>query len=213
MLNVYHYYLSQEDIDAVGGLIAHDEEFRPVKGVRSLFVSNYGRIISKRSEYSRVLKTHFFNGYNSITLENVRNGKKIRKCYYVHNLVARAFLPIPNWIKDGDIVETHHKEKVDKQKYNPASDYLENLALLPQCIHRTIDNIRKIEVFNGTRWKSMPFLEIAEYYGISPYDLHDFIKKRRRKNRLEKYKTDIYEGSVKQGNSLIDLKVRVHRYK
>lgn len=212
-LGEYYNYLSRKDIDSIGGLLAADEEFRPVKGLRSIFVSNYGRVISMRRDKPKLLKSHFYNGYNNITVENVRNRKKVRKCYYVHNLVAKTFLTVPAWVKDGDVIETHHRKKVYTKKYDPASDRVTNLALLPQSIHRIIDNIEKIEIYNGEKWQSMPFLDVAEFYGISPYVLHDFIKKRRVKNRFEKYKQDTYEGCIKQGDSLIELKVRVRRIK
>ena len=90
--------LYKKDIKEVGGLIAPDEEFRKAKGIRSVYVSNYGRVISKRVGKPRLLKSHFSNGYHSITVEN---GTK-RKCYFVHILVAKAFVEVPEWINEDD---------------------------------------------------------------------------------------------------------------
>lgn len=108
-------YLTKADIEAIGGKIAADEEFRHVKGETAIWVSNYARIISKRRGKARILKTVFQKGYHRLTLPQYMRGKKVKHMYYVHVLVAEAFCSIPKWIKPGDRLEAHHIHSVDRE--------------------------------------------------------------------------------------------------
>lgn len=159
--------LYKKDIKEVGGLIAPDEEFRKAKGIRSVYVSNYGRVISKRVGKPRLLKSHFSNGYHSITVEN---GTK-RNCYFVHILVAKAFIDVPDWIESGKRKEVHHIKKVDRKCETENSHHINNLCWLPPKIHRLVDKIEEVAVNIDGQYVPMDFVKVAEYYGISPYIL------------------------------------------
>lgn len=83
------------------------EEWKDIEGYEGLYqVSNYGRIKSLGNEATRkekILKPNLSGaGYYQVGLCN--NG--IRKLFYVHRLVAEAFIPNPNNLK-----EINHKSE------------------------------------------------------------------------------------------------------
>lgn len=65
----------------------NEEVFLPIKGHEDYFVSNKGRVLSKKWD-ARILKPHIQKGYCSVTLDN--------KPYFIHRLVASAFIPNPH---------------------------------------------------------------------------------------------------------------------
>ena len=175
-------YLSRADIEAVGGKVAADEDFRHVKGETGIWVSNYARIISKRKGKPRLLKTVFQKGYHRLSLFQYMRGKKVRHTYYVHVLVAQAFCSISNWIIPGDRIEVHHINSVDRVNDVDGIDSASNLLYVPRKLHKAIDSIHEISVKKNSIWVKMDFVSAAEYYKISPYEfLESFAN--------EKYKT------------------------
>ena len=211
MVGTYSNYLTRKDIKSIGGLIADDEIFMPCKGIRSIFVSNYARVISKRCKKARLLKAYFSQGYHYLTLESL-NGKCGRKCYSIHRLVAIAFCPVAEWIKDGEKLDVHHIIAVDPNVDDPTLDYASNLIWLPKGIHKYVDKIEKMQVRQNNRWKSMQLLDVAEYYGISPYDLCKFIHKRKWHNHKQ-VMTQIYKGCVQLSDRIIEMEIKVKRGK
>lgn len=163
-------YLSKADIEAVGGKVATDEEFRHVKGETGIWVSNYARIISKRKGTPRILKTVFQRGYHRLTLPQHMRGKKVKHMYYVHVLVAQAFCSVPDWIIPGDRIEVHHVDSVDRVKDVDGINNASNLLYVPRKLHKAIDSIHEISVKKNAMWVKMDFVSAAEYYNISPYD-------------------------------------------
>lgn len=76
-----------------------EEIFKDVVGYEDYFmVSNLGNLFSKRS--NRLLKLHIAkSGYVTVaTRIGGRTGKSI--CFRIHRLVAEAFLPIPEHLKE-----------------------------------------------------------------------------------------------------------------
>ena len=163
-------YLTKADIEAIGGKIATDEEFRHVKGETAIWVSNYARIISKRRGTARILKTVFQKGYHRLSLFQYMRGHKVRHSYYVHVLVAKAFCPIPEWIKPGDRLEAHHIHSVDRVHDISWINYASNIMYVPRKLHKAIDSLVEIAVRKNNMWVKMDFVSAAEYYGISPYE-------------------------------------------
>lgn len=163
-------YLTRADIEAIGGKIAADEEFRRVKGESAIWVSNYARIISKRKGKAKVLKTVFQKGYHRLTLPQVMYGKRVKHMYYLHVLVAQAFYDTPSWIKPGEKVEVHHIYSVDRKHDIGWINYASNLMYVPRKLHKAIDSIVEIAVKRNGKWAKMNFVEASEYYGISPYE-------------------------------------------
>ena len=68
------------------------EIWRPIAGYENYQVSNFGRVKSFYNGKVKILKPALLGGYLRIDLR--KNGK--RKMIFVHNLVAKAFIPNPN---------------------------------------------------------------------------------------------------------------------
>jgi len=119
-------------------LYPQKEIWKDIKGYEGLYqVSNYGRVrglITSQGRRKGILKPYDHDGYKRI---NLYKNKKVKK-YYVHRLVAQAFISNPNKYpevnhKDGDKSNNHisnlewctssqnqiHAYKIGLQKYNP----------------------------------------------------------------------------------------------
>ena len=206
-------YLTKADIEAVGGKIATDEEFRHVKGETAIWVSNYARVISKRRGKARVLQTVFQRGYHRLTLPQYMRGKKIKNMYYLHVLVAEAFCDIPDWVNPEDRLEVHHICSVDRVHDIGGINYAGNLMYVPRKLHKAIDSIAEIAVRTTNTWIKMTFVEAAKYYGISPYDFLEAFAN-------EKYKTpdkihgkyQYYTPTIEsEGGKTITINIRIVR--
>lgn len=207
MLGKY-YKLYKKDIKEVGGLIAPDEEFRKAKGIRSLYISNYARVISKRVGKPRLLKSHFHNGYHSITIEN---GTK-RKCYFVHILVAEAFLEVPDWILPGDRKEVHHKIKVDAKNEIKNLHHVNNLCWLPPKIHKIVDKTEEVAVNIDGQYVPMDFVEAAEHYNLSPYILAEAVGNSQKCPPTRKEDNIFYyQMPLEDGNKKVNIDIRIVR--
>ena len=95
------------------------EEWKSVKEWEDYYeVSTWGRVRSR--QYSKrhkgtghLLKIHYDrNGYGQVTFTT----KGIRKTYYVHRLVANAFIPNPN-----NYTDVNHKDE------NSSNNHVDNL--------------------------------------------------------------------------------------
>lgn len=107
-----------------------------VKRVERVIVDSIGR---KRTLHEKIIKIHWFseNGYPVITL-----GNGINNNYYVHQLVANAFIPNPDYD-----FKVRHKNK------NKSDNRVENLYRLPwdRPIKHTvyIDGDYKVKTFSS----------------------------------------------------------------
>ena len=93
------------------------EEWKDIKGYEGLYqISNYGRVKSlgnDRNRKEKILKNQSNNKkYEIINL--CKNGKIKR--YFIHRLVAEAFIPNPN-----NLPYINHKDE------NPSNNYVNNL--------------------------------------------------------------------------------------
>ena len=174
--------LLKKDIIAIGGIIASDEEFRPIKGESAVWISNYGRVISKRKGNPRLLhpvlnksKNPEANQYWRLHLPQSIRGKKVKHCYYIHRLVAETFLEVPEWIKKDEIVDVHHINKIKGREHDPMINSYKNLMYVPRRLHASIDALYEIAVKKNNCWKKMNFLDAAAYYNLSPYDFIDAV--------------------------------------
>lgn len=190
-------YLAKKDICAIGGLIAPDEEFRAVEGESAIWISNYGRVISKRQKNARLIKSHFQNGYYRTTFVQVMYGKTVRHMYYLHVLVGKAFLHPAKWIKEDDKIEIHHIKRIAKDNKDKSLHYANNLVYVPRRLHKAIDSIEHIFVKHGKKWLEMGYDVASEYYDLSPYEfLNAFGNEKKhkptsRKNGYQYYKIEI----------------------
>lgn len=205
-------YLSKADIEAVGGKVATDEEFRHVKGETGIWVSNYARIISKRRGTPRILKTVFQRGYHRLTLPQHMRGKKVKHMYYVHVLVAQAFCSIPDWITPGDRIEVHHVDSVDRVNDVDGINNASNLLYVPRKLHKAIDSIREISVKKNAMWVKMDFVSAAEYYNISPYDFLESFANEKYKIPDKVYgKYQYYSPIIVSDKKKVSINIRIVR--
>ncbi len=169
----YHrvYYLNKSDIEAVGGLIAPDEEFRKFPQESAVWISNYGRVLSKRKKYPRLLKTVFQKGYYRLTLPYGKYGVAGKHMYYLHTVVAKVFCNVPDWIKGGERIEVHHIKSVDREKPDITLHYASNLMYVPRKLHKTFDTLLEISVKKDGKWIDKDLVSAAEDLGITPYEL------------------------------------------
>jgi len=90
---------------------------KPIKGYEGYYeVDSQGNVYSCKTNRARrkgILKPHEKNGYLAVNL--ILNGKT--KHYYIHRLVAEAFIPNPDSLR-----EVNHK---DTNKHNNCVDNLE----------------------------------------------------------------------------------------
>lgn len=202
------YTLNKSDLDAIGGLIFPDEEFRPVKGESSIWVSNYARLLSKRKGKPKIIKTVFQKGYHRVTLPQTMYNKKIQKMYYLHVLVARAFCEVPEWIKPEDKIETHHIKRIDHQKDIECVNYAENLVYVPRKLHKAIDSIAEISVKQGRKWVILNYEKAAEYYDLSPYDFLKAIgNEKYQKPTTIRGKYQYYKKEVGENQTQINVRI------
>lgn len=81
-----------------------EEIWKDIKGYEGLYqVSNFGRVRSIKFGKERILKhSKTQNGYLQVILYD--NGRP--RCFFVHRLVAEAFIPNPN-----NLTEVNHKDE------------------------------------------------------------------------------------------------------
>ena len=77
----------------------NEEVFLPIKGHEDYFVSNKGRILSRKFGKGRILATYECHGYPCI---------KIEKCkYIIHRLVGETLIPNPH-----NLPQINHKNEI-----------------------------------------------------------------------------------------------------
>lgn len=170
------YQLTESDLKEAGIKPYPLEEFRPVSYVPGWFVSNFARIISKRSNQVKELHTVWKKGRETIATYQCENGEKKSVAYDLRKLVADAFVPIPDWVKPGDTVQIHHIREVNKEERDITTHYASNLMRLPVSVHNTIHSIALIEVYAAKKFQPMDFISAAEKLDITPYELDDIIR-------------------------------------
>ena len=123
------------------------EQWKPVPGYeRDYLVSSEGRIMSKRTRNTKILKPikERWNGYNLVTLYDEHGvGRKIR----IGRLVAMAFIPNPDnlpCVNHKDEVKTH--DSVDNlewctKAYNTAYGTARQRALATRLRHMAERNL------------------------------------------------------------------------
>lgn len=204
----YYEVLSEKDIRAIGGRISADEEFKAVPEVKGWFISSKGRLISKRKGGKvKPVKTYFSTGYEHVT---TRIDDRVGKIFTIHQLVARAFLTVPEWIKPGDIIEIHHIISVNRKKRIPGIHATRNLTYLPKTIHRTVNAIGKIEIMESGIYRQYDFVTAAEHMGISPYTLADVV---RQEPTSKEENWAYYQCAVNADGVAVDVDFRMIRTK
>lgn len=202
---------TKKDIEAIGGLISPDERFVPVKAQPGWFISNHARLASKRRNGTAVLiRTFFINGYETVVTYSTLSGSRKPKMFMIHNLVVTAFVNVPDWIRENEIIEVHHKRKVNHKEREYGTDFATNLTYLPKTIHKTVDAVREIGVCRRGLYEDMDFVSAAFSMGIDPYALADVL--RQEPDAIEDdYK--YYDCLINYGGKPVDLEFRIIRGK
>lgn len=92
------------------------EEWKQIKEAPDYFISNYGRIMSKKiNYYNRIMKSKKSRKTGYLQIGLMVDGK--RKFFLVHRLVLSNFKPIDNM----GTMEVNHKDE------NKQNNYIENL--------------------------------------------------------------------------------------
>ena len=115
------------------------EVWKPIKGYEGIYeVSSYGRVRSlersislrnQHGEYVRVEKGRIMaqklqnTDRLQVSLRKVVNGKLTRKTFYVHRLVAQAFIPNPDGLETVNHKnEDHHDNRVENLEWMTRED-------------------------------------------------------------------------------------------
>ena len=131
-----------------------NEEWRDIVGYEGLYqVSNLGRVKSASRKVTRgcytwvtkdtILKPLNQGFYNFVNLYKIENGKKKQKKYYIHRMVAKAFIPNPE-----------NLPQIDHINGNSRNNNVENLRWCTQS-----QNINHI----NTKDRSKKLKKIAVY--------------------------------------------------
>lgn len=111
-----------------------NEQWKPIEGTNEYFVSNKGRIKSYKGYKAIILqswKNKETNGYLVVKM----NINGITKNYYIHRLVAAAFVDKPEGYKEEQL-DVHHKSiSSQNNRFNNNSD---NLIWLTKQQHKAI---------------------------------------------------------------------------
>ena len=111
-----------------------NEQWKPVEGTNEYFVSNKGRIKSYKGYKAIILqswKSKETNGYLVVKM----NINGVTKNYYIHRLVAAAFVDKPEGYKEEQL-DVHHKSiSSQNNRFNNNSD---NLIWLTKQQHKAI---------------------------------------------------------------------------
>lgn len=111
-----------------------NEQWKLIKGTNEYYVSNKGRIKSYKG-YEAIILQSWLNKETNGYLVVKMNINGVTKNYYIHRLVAEAFLDKPKGYEDKQL-DVHHKAiSSQKNRFNNNSD---NLVWLTKQQHRAI---------------------------------------------------------------------------
>lgn len=108
-----------------------EEIFLTCEGLPNYEISNFGRLKNKRTKHIRSAKDNG-NGYLYTSI----NINKTRKNFYIHRLVARAFIPNPD-----NRLQVNHK---DGNKYNNCAENLEWVTPRENLKHAIKNGLRPV---------------------------------------------------------------------
>lgn len=109
------------------------EIWKPIVEADGYFISNYGRVCSRRKDPSVILKAKIIpNGYVQVNL----SGSTGRIYRYVHRLVAQAFLDNPD-----NLPQVNH---IDGRKTNNRIDNLEWVSISENQSHAFAAGLKSV---------------------------------------------------------------------
>lgn len=187
------YYMNCKDIQSIGGRVSYDESFKPVPGVAGFFISNCGRLVSKRQNETKLCSINIYNGYEYHNTKVKKYGK-YRNCdLKIHRLVAECFVDIPDWIDEKDILtlEVHHLMKVSRCAKIYGLNYATNLIWLPRSVHKVLHQHERLEVLINGTYKPYGFLDACKKLKITPYDMVEVLKHKTVSNGYNSYSATI----------------------
>lgn len=125
------------------------EEWKDIAGYELYYqISNIGQV--KRKDTGKILKNNIRNGYEYVTL--CVNGQ--RKKFYVHRLVAIAFIPNPKSYE-----QVNHK---DGNKSNNKVDNLEWCTQKENLMHAFRTGLNTPTIENLIRFDRKPVIRIED---------------------------------------------------
>lgn len=174
-----------------------NEIWKPVKGYEGLYeVSNCGNVrsidrIVERAKGERISKVRYKGknlslipygkkrNYLAVNLfDNTKRPEKRQKTYYVHRLVAEAFIPNPENKQDVNHIDGNpHNNSVENlewntRKENIAHAFRTGLTTLYGSNHPlsklTEEQVKEIRTHYKKGEKGNGYIAIAKKYGVSP---------------------------------------------
>lgn len=189
-----------------------DEAFHQIPRYPGIYISQYARLIQTRGlKQPRLLSPSYDvnTGYTTIVLTN-KKGK--RKCYGVHDLVARVWLKKPSFKLENEPLDVHHRIKVKQNlELQPINvNFAENLQYVYRKYHKTLDSIKKlrIKLITGA-WRTVESIEeIAAYYGVTDYSIYELLNEKpvQMLDKKEYYIKDIPTADGKTQSVVIEVK-------
>lgn len=155
------------------------EEWKDIEGYEGLYqVSNYGRV---RNSKRGIYRAFSDNGYGYYMVILCKNGKK--KPFYVHRLVAEAFIPNPN-----------NYEQINHKNENKHQNNVENLEWCSPKYNmnygtareRTSEKQRKIVyqyTLDGKLVKIWNGVNQCKYFGFEPSSISQCCNGIRKKHK------------------------------
>ena len=120
-------------------------EWKTIQGYENYEVSNEGQVRNKKT--GRILKPWNNKGYFQV--------KILKKWFYIHRLVAVAFIPNPDNLPEVDHINKNSQDnKVENLQWISRENHIQkDLTKKVYCIEleQTFDSIQEAEEFTGAK--------------------------------------------------------------
>lgn len=89
------------------------EQWKEIKGYEDYQISTLGKVKTTKGKEEKIMKQRIcLKGYPFVGLRRIEKGKSKSRCFRIHRLLAEAFIPNPNNLKEVDHIDR------DRKNYN-----------------------------------------------------------------------------------------------
>lgn len=160
-----------------------EEEWRDVLGFEELYqVSNFGNVRTIKNGEAEMSQQENRNGYMTVHLRN----KGVERRVMVHRLVAEAFIPNPDELRD---VNHKNGDKSDNRVENLEwASHSDNMTHSFRKLGKNVRHIVQLDLDNNfiERWNSI--IEASEATGICRTDIGECCRGNRKHTKGYKWK-------------------------